>query len=76
MDLAIREIARTSRKITFRERLCAVALFHGINEAGLLIIAKVREGGDVHGSHHLVVFVDQVVAVELYSVSDVTLIPR
>lgn len=72
MDGAVGEISRATCKIAIRERLRTVALFHRIDEAGLLIVAKVRKGSDVHCSHHLVVFVDQVVAVELYSVSKVT----
>lgn len=69
MDSSAGELAAAALVICLAERLCAVALFHWVNEAGLLVVAKVSESSDVESSHHLVVLVDEVVAVELNRVS-------
>ena len=44
--------------------LSAPSLLHRINEVGRFRVAEVGERGDVEGGHHVVVFVDEVVAVE------------
>ena len=44
--------------------LAAVLLLHRIQKLGGLGIAPVAEAGDVKSSHHVMVFVDQIVAVE------------
>jgi len=64
LDGSVCEVSATSFPVGFGERLRAVALLHGVDEAGLFVVAKIRQGGNIHSSHHLVVFVDQVVAVE------------
>ncbi len=46
------------------DRSSQVAWLHGIDEPGSLWVAEVRKGGDVDRSHHVVVFVDKVVAME------------
>lgn len=45
--------------------LGTVARFHRVDEAGLLVVAEISEGSDVESCHHLVVFVNKIVAVEL-----------
>ena len=44
--------------------LSAPSLLHRINEVGGFRVAEVCERGNVEGGHHVVVFVDEVVAVE------------
>jgi hypothetical protein len=44
--------------------LCLPSVLHGINETCSLWVSKVFEHRDVERRHHVVVFVDEVVAVE------------
>jgi hypothetical protein len=58
------EVAVAVDEVGIVEWLGAVLGFHGVDEVGLFVVAEVFECGDVEGGHHVVVFVDQVVAVE------------
>jgi hypothetical protein len=44
--------------------LRAVAGLHGVDETGLLVVAQISQRRYIEGRHHLVVLVDQIVAVE------------
>ena len=46
--------------------LAAVFILHRIEELGFLVIAPVFETLDVESSHHVVIFVDKVVTMELF----------
>lgn len=65
LDFGVGEVAGAVIEVGLGEGLGAVAGFHGVDEAGLLVVSEVGEGCDVEGGHHFVVFVDEIVAVEL-----------
>ena len=50
--------------VVFIDVFGAVLLLHRVNELGCLRVAEVGKAGDVESSHHVVVLVDEVVAVE------------
>lgn len=50
--------------IFFLEAFGAVLGIHGIDESGLFVVAEICQCSDVQSGHHVVVFVNQVVAVE------------
>lgn len=64
LNLAIFEIAIAVCKVFGIEGLCTVFCVHGVDEGGFFVVAKVGEVSYIEGGHHIVVFVDQVVAVE------------
>jgi hypothetical protein len=61
---SIREVASTVVKVVLAETLCAVLGFHGVDEGSLFVVTEIFQCGDIESGHHVVVFVDQVVAVE------------
>lgn len=58
------EVTLAFSKMFGFERLGTVFGIHGVDEGCLFVVAQVFEGGDVEGGHHVVVFVDKVVAVK------------
>ncbi|KAL2284811.1 hypothetical protein FJTKL_08640 [Diaporthe vaccinii] len=60
----IRECACSCLEITRTERFSPPSRLHGVQVSRCLIIAPVRKSSDVEGSHHVVILVDQVVAME------------
>lgn len=65
LDCRVGEVAAARGEVAFGEELVAVAGFHWVDEAGLLVVAQVGQSGNIERGHHLVVLVDQVMAVEL-----------
>ncbi|TLD12853.1 uncharacterized protein PgNI_02843 [Pyricularia grisea] len=64
LDALIAKGTSATREVGSTKCLGTPALLHGVDEVSLLVVAKVGQGSHVEGGHHVVVLVDQVVAVE------------
>lgn len=65
LDCRIGEVAAAGGEIAIREVLIAVARLHRIDKGSLLVVAKIGQGCGVESGHHFIVFMNEVVAVEL-----------
>jgi hypothetical protein len=53
LDCCIRKVITPPGEITVGESSGAVSWFHWVDEGGLLVVAQVRQSGDVERSHHI-----------------------
>jgi hypothetical protein len=53
LDGCIRKVTTSPGEVTVGERLGSVSWLHWVDEGGLLVVAQVRQSGDIECSHHI-----------------------
>jgi hypothetical protein len=53
LDGCIRKVITSPGEVAVGERFGPVSWFHWVDEGGLLVVAQVRQSGDVECSHHV-----------------------